>query len=157
MLRYLTQSTINNPGRRALALSFFELSLLAGLALGGLVGTQLWPALHRGAFSGVAALYVLCAALLFFGTDGSLGEGRSAALSGLQGALKDPFVRHLAPVWLCVNAVVGLWLGPTLTFQLTRKPDSAQYLDGLFADAPTDIGWLLLGYTVVMARTPTFR
>jgi MFS family permease len=32
---------------------------------------------------------------------------------------------------------------------LTQRPHSGQYLDGIFATAPTDIGWLLLGYTVV--------
>lgn len=149
MLRYLAQSTMTNAGRRARALSFFELSLLAGLALGGLVATQLWAAIQVRAFSGVALLYVLCAALLFFSTDSRRGEGRTAARAGLKRAFKDPFVRHLAPVWLCVNAVVGLWLGPTLTFLLTQKPASTQYLDGIFASKPTDMGWLLLGYTAV--------
>jgi predicted MFS family arabinose efflux permease len=48
-----------------------------------------------------------------------------------------------------VNAVVGLWLGPTLPFLLTKKPGSAQYLDGIFSDSPVRVGWLLLGYAIV--------
>jgi predicted MFS family arabinose efflux permease len=48
-----------------------------------------------------------------------------------------------------VNAVVGLWLGPTLPFLLTHEHYSSQYLDGIFSGRATDVGWLLLGYSVV--------
>jgi MFS family permease len=129
--------------------SWFELSLLAGLALGGLVGTQLWARQQRGAFDSLALLYGLSALLLLFSALHAVGQGRQAALRGLRRALGDPLVRKLAPVWLCVNAIIGLWLGPTLSFVLTGRPVSDQYLDGIFATAPTDVGWLLLGYTVV--------
>jgi len=54
-------------------------------------------------------------------------------------------------VWLSVNAIVGLWLGPTLVFLLTEPPRSRQYLDGLFVAAPNRVGWLLLGYALVFA------
>ena len=56
-------------------MSYFELSLLAGLALGGLLGSQLWSVLHTGAFAAVASVYLLCAGLLFFGATGSRGYG----------------------------------------------------------------------------------
>ena len=71
------------------------------------------------------------------------------AWQGLLRAIKDPSVRSLAPVWLCVNAVVGLWLGPTLPFLMTKRPSGSQYLDGIFANTPTQVGWLLLGYSAV--------
>jgi predicted MFS family arabinose efflux permease len=97
----------------------------------------------------VALAYLVSAVLLFFGAKGSRSHGSHAAWLGLLRALKDPSVRSLAPVWLCVNAVVGLWLGPTLPFLLTKKPSSSQYLDGIFTTDPTHVGWLLLGYAVV--------
>jgi MFS family permease len=50
-----------------------------------------------------------------------------------------------------MNAIVGLWLGPTFVFLLTRRGDTGQYLPGLFADDPGRVGWLLLGYSVVFA------
>ena len=62
---------------------------------------------------------------------------------------KAQSLRHLAPVWLCVNAIIGLWLGPTLTFLLTQRTRSVQFLPGIFADQPERIGWLLLGYSLV--------
>ncbi len=149
LLAYLAESTTREPGLRARVMSFFELSLLAGLALGGLMGSEFWHRFDTNAFGLIALAYLLCALLLFFGTSGSKSHGSQAAFQGLLRAVKDPSVRSLAPVWLCVNAVVGLWLGPTLPFLLTHKSNGSQYLDGIFAENPTHVGWLLLGYSIV--------
>jgi len=149
LLAYLATATADDAPLRARVMSFFELSLLAGLALGGLVGSQFWKGFHIRAFSLVAVAYIVCAILLFFGARDARTHFPVAAWHGLLRAVQDPSLRSLAPVWLSVNAVVGLWLGPTLPFLLTHKPDSAQYLDGIFASAPAQIGWLLLGYSIV--------
>src|SRR5581483_10553007 len=59
------------------------------------------------------------------------------------------------PAWLCMNAIVGLWLGPTLTFLLTLKDKRGQYLTGIFADEPDRIGLVFLGYSAVFATGVT--
>lgn len=130
-------------------MSYFELSLLAGLALGGLMGAQLWRIFHITAFATVAFAYFISAGLLYFGVAGSKGRGSQEAMAGFWRAVHQPSLRRLAPVWLCVNAVVGLWLGPTLTFLLTEKVQGTQFLAGIFADQPERVGWLLLGYSLV--------
>ena len=155
LLTYLADSTVHQPGLRARVMSFFELSLLAGLALGGLMASEFWSHFQIHAFRLVALAYVLCAALLFLGAQDSKSHGSRAALQGLLRAVKNPSVRSLAPVWLCVNALVGLWLGPTLPFLLTRKSNGTQYLDGIFAENPTHVGWLLLGYAIVFGMGVT--
>jgi MFS family permease len=155
LLAHITDVTEQDPSWRARAMSYFELSLLAGLALGGLAGAQLWRAFHTSAFASVACIYLLCAGLLYFGAAGSRGHGGNEALKGFWRALRDPSLRHLAPVWLCVNAIVGLWLGPTLTFLLTQKIRSGQFLAGIFADQPERVGWLLLGYSLVFGAGVT--
>ncbi len=149
LLAYLAEATVQDSPLRARVMSFFELSLLAGLALGGLAGSQFWRGFHMRAFSLVAFAYGVCAILLFFGANNTRTHPPLVPLQGLLRAVHDPSLRSLAPVWLSVNAVVGLWLGPTLPFLLTHKPDSAQYLDGIFASTPTRVGWLLLGYSIV--------
>ena len=149
LLAYLAESTSHDSALRARVMSFFELSLLAGLALGGLMGSQFWKQFGVHAFSFVALAYLLCAMLLFFGAMDSQSHGSHAAWQGLLRAIKEPSVRSLAPVWLCVNAVIGLSLGPTLPFLMTKKPSGSQYLDGIFANNPTHVGWLLLGYAAV--------
>jgi MFS family permease len=146
LLAYLAEATTHDSALRARVMSFFELSLLAGLGLGGLMGSQLWKRFDVHAFSCVALVYLLCAILLYLGAKGSQSHGSHAAWQGLLRAIKEPSVRSL---WLCVNAVVGLWLGPTLPFLMTKKPSRSQYLDGIFANNPTHVGWLLLGYGAV--------
>jgi len=42
LLAHLTDATVGDHRLRARVMSYFELSLLAGLALGGIVGGQLW-------------------------------------------------------------------------------------------------------------------
>jgi len=149
MLAHLTDVTDRDPSLRARVMSYFELSLLAGLALGGLLGSQLWRIAHGGAFTALAAIYLLCSALMYFGAAGSRGHNGRKVVAGLFRALSDPSVRRLAPAWVCVNAIVGLWLGPTITFLMTSKPHSGQFMAGIFAEQPDRMGWLLLGYALV--------
>lgn len=149
LLAYLADATERNSDLRARAMSFFELSLLAGLALGGLTAGEFWKHFQISAFGMVALVYLLCAALLLFGAKTSNGHGSRQAWKGLRRAMMDAKIRSLAPVWLCVNAIVGLWLGPTLPFLLTRKAHIRQYLTGIFAGDPAQVGWLLLGYAIV--------
>ena len=136
LLAHLTDVTDGNPSLRARVMSFFELSLLAGLALGGLIAAQLWHLLNRGAFAAVASVYVLCAGLLFLGAVGSHGHGSKEAISGFHRALREPSLQRLAPVWLCVNSIVGLWLGPTLIFLLTQRSQRSQFMAVLLPTGP---------------------
>ncbi len=148
LLKSIADWTGTEPGPRSRLMSGFEVSLLAGLAVGGLLGAQLWLALQRLGFAALAVLYAMTA-LLLLRAPRSAAAGYVQALRGLRGALANRRVRQLAPIWLCVNAIIGVWLGSTLSYVLTERPASAQYLDGFFAAAPGDIGWLLLGYTIV--------
>jgi MFS family permease len=149
LLAHLTDVTERKPGLRAKAMSYFELSLLAGLALGGLVGAQFWRWLDLRAFAAVAVLYVASAVLLNVGATGSRSHGSQQALAGFWRALRRPSLQRLAPIWLCVNTIVGLWLGPTFIFLLTHRGSQTQFLDGLFIDHPDRVGLVLLGYSLV--------
>ena len=149
LLAHLADATARNRTLRARAMSYFELSLLAGLALGGIVGSQLWSVLGTRAFSALAALYVVAAVLLFVGSAGSRGHRGGDIWAGLTRSLATPALRRLAPVWLCMNAILGLWLGPTLYFLLTNRSNGSQLLTGLFADNPAGLGWLLFTYALV--------
>src|SRR5258708_4152028 len=113
LLAYLTDATEGRPTLRVRAMSYFELTLLAGLALGGIVAAQLFRLLHAGAFPAVAVLYLACAAILFRSIPATSARHVSSPLEDLKEVLRLPSIRLLAPVWLFVNAVVGLWLGTT--------------------------------------------
>lgn len=149
MLAYLTDATDGQPARRAKLMSSYELAFLAGIALGGVLGSQLWRRLHDHGFAAVAGIYVVCAIVFYFGAADRQGYGRKAALSGLGEAFRNSSLRRLAPVWLCVNTIVCLWLGPTLTFLFTQQTHQDQFLYGVLAAAPERIGWVLLWYALV--------
>jgi len=149
LLAYLTDATANDHRLRARAMSYFELSLLAGLALGGIVGSRLWAGLHTGAFTALALMYGVAALLLFAGSVGSVAHRWVDVWRGLGRALATPQLRRLAPVWICMNAIIGLWLGPTLYFLLTSRSDGSQMLSGLLADDPSGLGPLLFAYALV--------
>lgn len=149
LLAYLTVETEGDPKLRIKVMSFFELTLLAGLGLGGVVASQFYRLWGSGSFFAVGLIYLLCSALIF---TGAIGRRRVAIVSpfaGLKSALKLPALRHLAPVWLCVNSVVGLWLGPTLPFLLTQNVHNQQSFAGVFAHQPSLMGWLLLAYSII--------
>src|SRR5260370_3304328 len=46
----------------------------------------------------------------------------------------------------------GLWLGPTFFFLMTHRSPGQQFLSGLFADQPDRVGWVLLGFSLVLGR-----
>jgi MFS family permease len=150
LLARLTDITDGNRRLRARAMSYFELSLLGGLGTGGLLAGHLWERLQSAAFSLVAAVYLGASVCLLIGA----GAGRPRSVAGrrrLAAVIRDPNIRHIAPLMLCVSAVVGLWLGPTLPYLLTHRTGSRQYIPGLYADKPGAVGWLLLGYSMVFA------
>lgn len=149
LLAYLTSNTEGDNSLRARVMSYFELSLLAGLAFGGLAASQLFRVLHARAFAIIALAYGACGLLLFMGARGGVRYRLDDPFSGLRTAWHLPGLRHLAPVWLCVNAVIGLWLGPTLSFLLTRNSANGQYLAGIFATDPGKVGTMLLGYSII--------
>lgn len=155
LLAYLTAETEHDGTLRVRMMSYFELTLLAGLALGGVVASQLFRWLHAGAFAALAVAYLLCAALLFTGTIGARRPKVESAWASLRSAWHLPELRRLAPVWLCVNCVIGLWLGSTLPFLLTHRVKSGQYLAGVFANDPRRVGWLLLEYAIVFSAGVT--
>ncbi len=167
VLAYLADETSYTPRLRGRVMSFYELTLLAGLALGFIAGGAMWSALGTAAFGWVALIYLVAAALFYWGTRGrgkgaqhtasyvqpavrqSLAAHNLALVSSLRIALSDPLLRRLAPAWLAINAVVGLWLtlaGPILA---SPQPVQGQYLVGLFT--PTQVGGVILGYVIVLA------
>lgn len=148
LLAYLTNETTGDTRARAVAMSYFEMSLLAGLSLGGLLGSQLWRVLGASAFLALGGVYVAASVVL-------AGASAVKPLRGIGASrlpwnvLRAPALWRLAPVWLCMNMIVGVWLGPTFYFLLTHRSGSGQLLDGLFADEPTWLGVLLLAYGAV--------
>ncbi len=148
-LAYLTDETESDKRRRGRVMSYFELSLLTGIALGGPLGSQLWKHFGPGAFVAVSVVYWFSSGCFALGARGVPARNGSRLWTVLKSAFNAPSIRRLAPSWLCINAIIGLWLGPVVVYLLTRVDSSGQYLAGLFSDRPEDVGWLFFTYFVM--------
>ncbi len=134
-------------------MSFFELSLLAGMTLGALVGGVLWESVGTYAFSLLAGVYALVGFLFWWGIDARQTPSAPTNLpAGLRRALTDPLLRRLTPAWLAVTAIIGMWL-TQVAFQLSGPKAAGQYLVGRFA--PGHVRIVMLGYTLVFAAGVT--
>ncbi|OYT73393.1 MAG: hypothetical protein CFK52_02155 [Chloracidobacterium sp. CP2_5A] len=152
-LAFLTEATADDAAWRGKVMSYFEISLLGGLAFGGVLASALWKTVGAWGFSAAAGLYVAAAGLFVYGAHGRARPIN--AWEGLRGALAAPMLRRLAPAWVCINAIVGVWLGSTLPFLLTLPERRGQFLTGVFADNPDGVGWALFGYAVIFAAGVT--
>lgn len=154
LLAYLAGVTQTQPSLRGRVMSFYELALLAGLAFGGLVGGVLWKWSKTVGFSLLALVYLGVATLFAWGMSRSHRRTLAIAHSpgGLRLALTDPRLRRLAPAWLAMNAIVGLWL-THIVFQLSGTHVAGQYLVGRFSSS--QVGVILLGYALVFGAGVT--
>lgn len=153
LLAYLADITRDSGATRGRVMSFYELSLLVGLALGGLVGGTLWDGFGQLAFSLLALVYLIAAGLFFWGAEQpASGAASHHPLAGLRRAMADPLLRRLAPAWLAMNAIIGMWL-THIGFQLSGPPAHGQFLVGRFT--ASQVGYILLGYALVFAAGVT--
>ena len=149
LLAHLTDVTAGAPQQRGRVMGQYELALLAGLALGGLLGGDLWGRAGTGAFAMLALVYLVAGAIFFWGMQPvATRSPRRGTFAGLWAALRDPTLRRLAPAWLAMNAIVGMWL-THISFQLSGPEAAGQFLVGRFS--PREVGFVLLGYAIVFA------
>lgn len=149
VLAQLTDATDAAPGDRGRVMSWFELTLFVGLALGSVSAGPLWERLGTRAFALMALVYLAAGMLFFWGAGARHVSHRrrpARPTAGLRAALADPSLRRLAPAWLAANAVVGLWV-THIVFQLSGPPAPGQYLVGRFS--PTEVSVIAFVYALV--------
>ncbi len=155
VLGYLADFTVRSQAYRMRIMSFYELVTSGGIAAGTVLGGLAWQHLERRAFLllGVSYLFVaLCMALapkLYQVVERSkLG----VTLARYWRILHTPRLFIFIPAWICINALVGIWLSSQLTFVLsTPIHKSHQLLMGIFSgpDAGRHIS-LVLGIFVLV-------
>lgn len=150
-LSYISNATSDNPIARGRAVSLWEISTIGGLALGFRVAGTLWDDLGRNGFTVVAVVYLVSAAIFYWGmhhlpqaqpTDASEGQR-------LIQILRQDEILRFAPAWIAFSAIVGVWLNH-LPYQLSgsvRNP--SQNLMGGFSGEV--VGTMLAGYALLFS------
>ncbi len=111
-LTLLARLSSTTRARRSRVMGAFEVSSLVGMFVGvGLAGPA-WDAWRAGSFVAVAVGYFAAALLLSCGWRGleRVHARRQSALGVARSLVSEPGRRGFMLAWLCVNAVVGLWL-----------------------------------------------
>jgi MFS family permease len=127
ILGFIAVATAGDEGLRGRAVARFEAATLAGLG-GGLVAAGLvYTALGNVAFFANAVLYGVSWCIYRFGiSDPRVDRGahhpeRRTTPARYLAILRGAHVWLLAPTWIAVNAVIGLWTAQSI-FQLIRDP-----------------------------------
>ncbi len=139
ILAYLTDATTSVPEKRGQVMSWFEISLFLGLAVGNLVSGPLWERLGTTAF-GLISVFYLAAAFIFLrrAETGARAGSTGSPLIGLRQTFRNKSLLRLAVPWLVFNSVVGLWLSQ-LAFQLNGPTRVGQWLVGRLTPSQTSL------------------
>ncbi len=121
-LSYLADYTMRRNEHRMRIMSFYELVTSGGIAIGTVLGGFAWDRLERGAFAVFALIYLivsLCMALTPI-VNQVIERGTLRILAGRYWRiLRTPRLFLFIPAWICINALVGVWLSSQIIFILS--------------------------------------
>jgi MFS family permease len=156
ILGYIAAATAEDEGLRGKAVARFEAATLAGLLSGFVAAGLLFPLLGPAAFLVNGVIYGVSLAIYRFGVDDRLDPGPKEGEAPKPGGtdfghywkiLTGTHVWLLAPTWIAINAVLGLYTTQTI-FQMVRAPDPrfpGQLLMGGFESFQISIGLAIGG------------
>jgi MFS family permease len=156
ILGFIAAATRTDEGLRGRAVARFEAATLAGLLGGFVAAGLLFGAIGPGAFLVNGVLYAISLSIYRYGVDPKLdvqpsGErtasGPRIDLGRYRGILRGSHVWLLAPTWIAINAVLGLYTTQTI-YQLVRQPDprfADQLLMGGFEYVQISLGLAIGG------------
>ena len=131
ILGFIAVATAMDEGLRGKAVARFEAATLAGLLAGFAVAGPLFEFLGPVGFLVNGALYLVSLSIYRWGVDRNLEASleaphakgtRALDFSRYRRILGQSHVWLIAPTWVAINAVLGLFTTQTI-FQLVRTPD----------------------------------
>ena len=131
ILGFIAVATAMDEGLRGRTVARFEAATLAGLLAGFAVAGPIFLLLGEVGFLVNGLLYLVSLAIYRWGVDRNLEASMEAPHA--KGSSRIDFSRYrkilgrshvwlIAPTWIAINAVLGLFTTQTI-FQLVRKPD----------------------------------
>jgi MFS family permease len=131
VLGYLADYTTREPRLRMRLMSFYELVTSGGLAVGVAGAGFAWDRLERVSFLLLAAGYLAaaCCMLAVPRTRQVIEQrGVRALAARYWRIIRSPRLFIFIPAWICLFALVGIWLSSQLTFLLSAH----RHLPGQF-------------------------
>lgn len=152
-LAELTGLTESHPEDRGRVMSWFEISIFAGVALGILISGQLWDSYFENSFALMFLCYLVAAVVFYFAASPNTSakvakEQKISLLDSLMESIRHPLLSKLALPWLFFNSITGMWLAH-FNFQLIGDKVAGQWLVGRFVEK--EFALLAFLYTVFFA------
>jgi len=140
VLGYLADYTTQQQALRVRVMSFYELVTSGGLAVGVASGGFAWDHFERASFLLLGAGYLLAAGCMLAVPWTQQIIERSATLRALAArywhVLRSPRLFLFMPAWICIFALLGIWLSAQVTFILSsRRHLPGQFLMGSLSGA----------------------
>ncbi len=148
ILGFIAAVTARDELLRGQAVARFEAATLAGLLVGFVAAGPLFQTLGSAAFLANAVVYAGSLLIYRYGVspaedpDPEAERPRERGMARYLDILRGTHVWLLAPTWIAINAVLGLYTSQTI-FQLVRKPDprfADQLLMGGFEPIQVSLG-----------------
>jgi MFS family permease len=149
ILGFIAAATARDELLRGQAVARFEAATLAGLLVGFVAAGPLYELLGNVAFLVNAVVYTGSLLIYRYGVSAvdeqqgiGAGDAPRPSLGRYVDILRGTHVWLLAPTWIAINAVLGLYTSQTI-FQLVREPDprfADQLLMGGFAPVQVSLG-----------------
>lgn len=159
-LSYLADFTAQNRGRRMRVMSFYELATSGGLAIGVVLGGFAWERLGRYAFLLVGLFYLVVLVSMLLTPDVRQLIEHASLRRKLQRygrLLRVPRLVAFVPAWLCVCALLGVWLTSLLPFLLSMPHhDTHQLLIGSMTGHGSRLSLVLGGLVLVFGLSLLF-
>lgn len=124
VLGYLADYTVESQALRMRVMSFYELATSGGLAAGVVVGGFAWDRFGRFAFGLLALGYLVVAVCMFLvpKVKQVIEHGElSSIVDRYWRVVRTPRLFIFIPAWISISALLGIWLGPQLTFILSSN------------------------------------
>jgi MFS family permease len=137
VLGYLADYTAESRAVRMRVMSLYELATSGGLAVGVVLGGFAWDHFGRSAFGLLALGYLVVAVCMSMVPQVRQlidHSGLRNVVSRYWRIVRTPRLFIFIPAWICINALVGIWLSSQLTFILSsnrHKPH--QLFMGIFS------------------------
>ncbi len=122
VLGYLADSTAQDAAFRMRIMSFYELATSGGIAVGVVLGGFAWDRFGRFAYVLLALLYLLVAICMFLAPKVGQVVDRSnlnMLVRRYWRIIRTPRLFIFIPAWICINALVGVWVSSQLPFILS--------------------------------------
>ncbi len=107
-LSYLSAAGSKDAQLRSRSVGYFELAVVGGTALGGLLGGMLWDYTGQWGFVALAVLYVLTWVMLRAMPHDVQEKPLDTEKHNPLGLLKSRTLWEFAPAWIAVNALYGV-------------------------------------------------